>query len=61
MYKPSERFQRFQKGRFTKILFKKVRFRKMLFNEEVAQIIYSKIPAYFLLMESLLERVMDKI
>ena len=33
----------------------------MLFNEEVAQIIYSKIPAYFLLMESLLERVMDKI
>lgn len=31
------------------------------YKEEVAQIIYSKIPAYFLLMESLLERVMDKI
>jgi len=31
------------------------------YKEEVAQIIYSKIPAYFLLMESLLERVMGKI
>ncbi len=31
------------------------------YKEEVSQIIYSKIPAYFLLMESLLERVMDKI
>lgn len=31
------------------------------YKEEVAQIIYSKIPAYFLLMEGLLERVMDKI
>ena len=31
------------------------------YKEEVAQIIYSKTPAYFLLMESLLERFMDKI
>lgn len=31
------------------------------YKEEVAQIIYSKIPAYFLLMENLLERFMDKI
>lgn len=31
------------------------------YKEEVSQIIYSKTPAYFLLMESLLERIVKKI